>query len=514
MKRLIISSVALMVLASSIAIVNSQNFVDSESLLPVGWNESEKENIDGTKTSEFHLKMINFVDSNGKWKKSDLSLKRDNNGFHIKDAPYAVDIPLKANGDIKFIATNRYDIKEKKIRDDAPIYSLKKFINAIPVDGQETNDGVLYPGALPDIDADLLLQPHEMEMRYLVVWNSLPRQCADSNNTFKIPFTQSFDNGLLPRRSENNARIKTVKEKFRNGFRVDASSFRGIGIPVAHIWDSSGKREIIEIEGKFNNGVLDGAKVINCSFFAGSVYPIKTDTTTTFFPDPSVEVTSVDGFSGHNARSDVSWATARSAAGNLSDDSSTTLTLTQMRQDGTYTDVIRGFALFDTSSITSAGTISSAVLSVYGSSKSNTWAISPDINVFSASPASNTAIANADKTTVGTTAYCDTAISYASFNTAGYNDFTFNATGIAAISKTGVSKFSIYNQQYDANNSAPTISGGTSSANIIAISADTAGTSTDPKLVVTYTVPSTSSPVIILVSFVRKLIPRAFAQTF
>lgn len=220
--------------------------------------------------------------------------------------------------------------------------------------------------------------------------------------------------------------------------------------------------------------------------------------TLTAYPDPNIETSTVDGYSGHSERSDASWATARSASGSLSDDSSTSLLLTQLRQDGTYTDLFRGFALFDSSSLTSSATTSAATLSVYGLSKTNTWAISPDANVFSSNPASNTAIVNADKTTVGTTAYCNTSISYASFSTTGYNDWAFNATGLSAVSKTGVSKFSIYNKQYDADNSAPTISGGTSSCNLYGVSADTSGTSTDPKLVVTYTLSSARSNFLLL----------------
>ena len=214
------------------------------------------------------------------------------------------------------------------------------------------------------------------------------------------------------------------------------------------------------------------------------------NTTSTFYPDPHTESTSVDGIAitNYGAGSGESWATNVAAAGAAADDTDTTIKVASMLCD-TVTDkwrrIFRGFFLFDTSALPDTDTISSAVLSLYGSGKDDALSNTPNVDIYTSTPASNTALVAGDYAQVGSVSQTGTAITYAGWSTSAYNDFTFNATGIGNVSKTGVSKFATRNVNYDVANVAPTW-GSAGEYNLICISADTAGTSTDPKLVVVH----------------------------
>ena len=156
---------------------------------------------------------------------------------------------------------------------------------------------------------------------------------------------------------------------------------------------------------------------------------------------------------------------------------------------GNWKQLGRGIALFDTSSLTAAAIISAAIQSFYGSAKADALGITPDANIVSSAPASNTALAAGDFDSLGAAAWCDTAVTYANWFITGYNDFAYNATGLAGISKTGITKTGIRNANYDISGTPPTWSASVVSR-LAWISADTAGTTTDPKLVVTFALPS------------------------
>lgn len=141
---------------------------------------------------------------------------------------------------------------------------------------------------------------------------------------------------------------------------------------------------------------------------------------------------------------------------------------------------------FDTSPLTSAASISAVVLSVWGTSKSNALG-SPDFHVCGATPASNTTLVAADYGQTQSTSFAN--VSYASYsgtNTT-YTNLTLDANGIANVSKTGISRFS-GRQSWDVNNSFGGSWVSNDSSSLASATADTTGTSNDPKLVVTYTI--------------------------
>lgn len=213
--------------------------------------------------------------------------------------------------------------------------------------------------------------------------------------------------------------------------------------------------------------------------------------TLTAYPDPDPEVATVDGYPSRDIGGQT-WAGLRDGAGNAVDESSGSLSVAiRSGTNPTWNRLRRVIALFDTSSLGSSATISAAVLSLYGDSKSDTAGWAPNLDIYTSSPASNTSLVAGDYSQLGTTSQTGSPISYASFTAGAYNDFTFNATGRSNISKTGISKFGARNGNYDAANSEPSYSA-SQQCILNTLSADTAGTTSDPKLVVTYSAAAAS----------------------
>lgn len=215
--------------------------------------------------------------------------------------------------------------------------------------------------------------------------------------------------------------------------------------------------------------------------------------TLTVYPDAGTGSTTVDGYAHRTGVNEV-FSTIRGGAGNGSADTGSqdvqpalaaSVTLDQ------FSTLRRGIAHFDTSSLGAGATISSAVLSLYLQVASTANALgNMTVHIASATTAANNDIVNADYSARGTTTFAN--IAQASLSTSAYNDFTLNASGITNVSLTGISKFSVQSD-WDINNSFT----GTwviSSSTFVAFSAaDIAGTTEDPKLVVTYTAAPASS---------------------
>lgn len=196
--------------------------------------------------------------------------------------------------------------------------------------------------------------------------------------------------------------------------------------------------------------------------------------------DASIEQTGVN----------AAWATIRDGAGNFVANTDATDHFYDIVAGGTsgWSGMARSIFTLDTSALGVGATGVSGVFSVYGTTKLNDNTISPapDMNVYGSTPASNNVCVTGDFAQIGTTAYA-TAIAYASQVTGAYNDLTFNATGNTNISLTGITKLGIRNANYDVANTEPSQRVNSAESTLFGVMADTAGTTTDPKLVVTYT---------------------------
>lgn len=215
--------------------------------------------------------------------------------------------------------------------------------------------------------------------------------------------------------------------------------------------------------------------------------------TLTVYPDAGTGGTTVDGKVRGFIDTSSSFSTVRNSSGALATPTENTSNL-GISNDGTTGWIINRFiCLFDTSALTAIAVISSTILSLYGRPKTDVYSQNPNIDIYISNPASNNNLVAADYSTLGTISQTGSPITYSSFSTSGYNDFTFDSTGIGNISKTGISKFGSRNQNFDTANTAPSLPAG-GNAILAFYTADWTGTTQDPKLVITYTLPSPFVP--------------------
>ena len=219
--------------------------------------------------------------------------------------------------------------------------------------------------------------------------------------------------------------------------------------------------------------------------------------TSTFYPDPNVESSTVDGYQYR-----YDWA------GNWSDDREhtdaiTTLDATAWAQICTLYNgrdygygsqyeemwfIFREWYLFDTSGITDTHVVSATVLTLFGQE----FAINDegsDITLSGGALASNTAIVAGDyngMTALNSPTEFASRFDVGTWDNTGTNDITFNADGRAAINLTGVTTIHGRGSQ-DVDGSEP--GWANSFTQIHCFMADQAGTTKDPKLVVTHALP-------------------------
>src|SRR3989338_8740480 len=223
-------------------------------------------------------------------------------------------------------------------------------------------------------------------------------------------------------------------------------------------------------------------------------------TTSTFYPDPDPETTSVDGDTARSntTSANESWTQVRGSSGNV------------VTHDANYAEVgieadadtsdswqamFRAVFGFDTSCIPNTDTIDSATLGFVGIAKVDDF--SQSLVIDRNPPATATTLAVGDYNIAGWTAAGGVEQSTARMpiaaisNVAGstYNYFILNSTGLGNVSKTGVSWFGV-RVSADFDNSAPTwVTNADSYLWIRTAEISTA----KPKLTVVHSVPATQT---------------------
>ncbi len=518
MKRLL-SILGLVSVAFASSPLVNHTPVQADSLSPASWNEMKKENTDGTATSEFHVKWVNYMAPDDSWEKIDPTVTQTATGFVMTNAPFTFNAPLLADGESYFNSNNRWDIFDKKAITAAPIGMWMKALDASPVagvpfdlDGNGVKSAVLYTNAFPQWNADLIYHVTQKglapNLEKLIRFNSNP---GNVNPRFFIHFTEDPSTSVIDVQQNLNVWDKakvTTKEglsfKKKNTFER-----RGIGMKPFKIWDSTKgfdkqgnplqKIQKIDVDYETATGGYILTKHVLSSFFTKATLPVFTDTTTTFFPDPHTETTSMDGIA-YKDNGPGSYSALRTGNGTVGRTANASDAPSYLESDVTSNNwhfMTRGFFLFDTSSIGSSNAVSAATFSLVVSSKTTTMTDSHGL--VASTPASNTTLVASDfEGTVNnlTRFATDIAGSAITADNATYNNWSMNAAGIAAVSLTGITKLGTKNAS-DIDNSPPTW-GNDIIASIQVDMAETAGTSKDPKLVVTYAAAPTAAPHLII----------------
>jgi len=453
--------------------------------IPIGYNVDMQED-----KYIFNTGIINYVDSEDKWKKSNPVFKVDGDEMIIDEVPYELRVPKKANQKMRFVSTNKYSIKERRIRYDLPVGTNKWFDDAASVDGKLTSEGYLYANAFDY--GDLLIAPHEEHVKFLVKINTLPVVCSDSGAILEVNFRQQFDRGLKPKKKDG-MEIGN-KDEILKGYKAGVNDFRGIGVRQAYAWDSDNRIDI-DIVGKYSGQNLLAKKVIPCSFLINATLPAYTDAS--FYPDPNVETVTFDGNLMRTIDGGESWSTMiNNTVATYYVDSLTTSEATRIvsKSATTWKRSARGIFLFDISSL--AGQTISAGTFKFTPSGTITDNFSESVVLVSSDPASNTGIAAGDYDSFGTTRYA-TDITLASLTQNVESSLTLNAAGLSfaqtALDGDGIVKLGM-RLAADVDNNEPDAGGDNEKSDFAMYFADQTGTDKDPELEITAAIAVSASP--------------------
>jgi RHS repeat-associated protein len=227
---------------------------------------------------------------------------------------------------------------------------------------------------------------------------------------------------------------------------------------------------------------------------AGNIVPGEVGRTTSIFfsqPSASSSRTSFDGYAARVNGAGESWSSLVNGVGTAANDSSQSeWTVFAAAKDNTptFTQLVRGIFLFDTSALNDGDIVASGTVSLYGEGSDGTAGFMTDatVGIYGVNPASTTVATASDYQTFGTTTYSGTTFSFkGTWANGAYNNFPLNAAGLAAVSKTGDTKIGQRNANYDAAGVQPTWTGaGAASINFQTETADFIGTTKDPELII------------------------------
>lgn len=276
--------------------------------------------------------------------------------------------------------------------------------------------------------------------------------------------TEKIDQ-LLP----NTYRVKISENKYRSDFRTHQKFSKRIYYAFCPLWWTAHFIDWL---------LLDRFELLPSFQFS----------TLTVYPDAYPETDTVDGITiKTNPGVGYTWSDIHDLSGDSANPSIATDYAVFLRA---YTNTkwetcYRGIFLFKTSSLSALATITDTTLSLNKAYSANQLGGAGRCCVVSSNPASNTNLTFADYSSLGTTDFCN--ITYSTIgSSSGYIGLTLNASGISNINKTSISKFGLRDNWDRANsftgtyNSSEYVGWGVNLA-------DYAGTSQDPKLVVTYT---------------------------
>ncbi len=444
------------------------------------WNAKPTIDKQGQPATGYYGKWINYLDESEEWQVIDTKFYDNGDNFKMDKGPFFFEAPKYADGIAKQIVNNGWDISSRTKINADPIDVTIRATGAAHIQGRlEVADimfsegkpatYVIYDNAFPEIGADLIYYiEHGVVpvLRKLIRFNTKPTLTEDARLDFEYGFdhttiaTMQWDpNPDKTREFMKFDYSKIEKHTHFKGFALEnkLDDKRGMALRSYRIWDSSkehGKTRAIRLgvekdwKGSYwerincdvkqlEPGKLLQTKIIPKAYFEKElVYPVYSDTTSTFFSASGTGGASVDGPMIYIEFTEASMATMAQAA-NASNVNPTT-SLESVPQVVWNTDdhrLYRGIFTFDTSSIPAANEVSAATLSFHVLSKADTDTTS--LNVYGMNPASANDIVVGDYSTVKDTEFA-TTVTISSITTGGYNDFTLNSTGRAAIAKSGI----------------------------------------------------------------------------
>lgn len=463
--------------------------------VPVSWNATDVNH----NTRDFRIKWINNAyirNSNLEWQEIDTRFISTGSSWETVNSPIKVVAPSIATEPIRFINSVNWDVSTYSSISASDQEILIYHPGASPVSGEIVEgreNQVVYKNAITD-GIDIIAgiwHAKGTRAEHIYCIRKSPGGDGDIDITCEIVGVRSLIPGWN-RSDQINLSNRSVVDR--------QDERRGITINKAVAWYYTLDGEIVKTEilvtaiflssGRIRVTKTIPRELVNEALSARPNGELRCDLTGTFYPNGNPETTTCDG--NLLALTTDSWANivaTTNALNALDDQTDGVAELMTGSSGNNWARIRRCYCGFDLSSLSGA-TVSDATLSIYYLSGQQLDQIgSQKINIStSAAIASNTSLATTDFDEVGqSTVPISTEIAIGSITGNAYNAFSFNSTGVSDVqNKVGSIYHAAIRIASDISRTEPTWSASKSSYARMAF-AETAGTSADPKLVVTYT---------------------------
>ena len=482
---------------------NAQPVVNVPAYAPATWNADFLGKSSWEQgTTQFSGGWKNYYD--GGFKKINVIPVDKGTFFEITDAPYGITVPKRSVSSSRFVDTNQWNPREGRTISDAPFGANRRWLGVTDVPASLEGKSIAYVGAYPLINGDVVVEFDDNEVRNMVRINAKPPGTTDAS----VCFETTMDGNAVPELADGTL-LTNVDKDARQGLTAGPSEVRGVGIGKARIWDSAKASQAIRLNAKLSGGAVVSCKILPRTFLNAATYPVFTDDT--FYPVAG-ENSPLDGYMGDTVN--VAWADAQGDTdANDVDTTTTNLYATSSTNGSSQYSIYRSDTYFNTSALDDTISVTATTIQAYVIGKTNGDNDGDDwINVVLSTSASDATLAGTDFDNVGDAidnpTEGATRIDIGSVTTGAYNTWTFNATGRGWVSLTGVTRMG-WREGHDAIDSTIGVPSITNEINFA--SADTAGTTQDPLLTVTYGGGSTPyNPQ----SFIISLLPKFKVEEF
>jgi hypothetical protein len=452
------------------------------------YNAKHFQNDDGDFTINAHIGHIHYKDSNGDLQESDISFEDKGTYWAMTKHNYKLYINKDFGGDQLIRFDNKYEGANHTIYYEPKMLAwvnatdlsdTQVFRNQQSVTGELVGTNVIrYTNAFGDgIHFEITLMRSGFKKEIII----------DAKNKLELPPTTNHKLVALFKYTGDGLNVKngsTTWDKDAyleadDGYEIceEANAIYKSFIKPAYILDNGTNKQLIKVFWKKYNNSLWQAKVLPKAFLNNAVYPVRADTTTSYY------ATAGDGIVTHyHSSGSPTWNDIHDAATGSGADSSSNPDFIQAALNAPEGACKRAFYAFNTGDIGSENTVSSATFYLTGV---NVWGVNY-IYVDGASQASTSSLATTDFSAVSTTAY-SSKITTVNVDHTHYN-ISLNSTGISAINKTGYTKMSV-RSDYDYEDVSP----GNNNYGTTFYFSETAGTDLDPYLSVTYAAGGTAA---------------------
>jgi hypothetical protein len=456
------------------------------------------DNPDGSHTLHAHIGHIHYKDSQGDFQDSDITFSDQGTYWQMTKHNYRLYIAKDFGASQLMRFDNKFDGANHTIYyEPHSIWWVNKnnpsdrtkIRDAQSVTGVLSGHKIIYTNAFGNgIDFEITIRRSGFK-KEIVIPNQLPLNPPTPDHKPVVLF--KYEATGLKLKANDSAQDWDDDSYYESeeGFTVrEAVAQYESKILPAYIVDSHlpvERRQKLKIFWEKRNGVLWQAKVIPLNFLNNATYPVRLDTTTSYYAGGGDgKVTTFD---------DGTWAGARDAAtGDSADDSTQYSIAGASIEGGPLYGVQRSYFPCDTSGIPAAATITAATfyVEVYAISDGEADA-QGYITIVQTHQPDATELTTADFDQIYTTKGTDSDVDITGLGTGSYTSWALNATGLAWIPRSGETLPASHTAGYahigvreghDFEDSAPDVG----NSKVDFQTSDTAGTSSDPYLSVTY----------------------------